>query len=526
MQTLYWLPYVIITVLNLLLAVYITGHKTARGALSLIIIVASNAMWCLTEALIQMSFPLNIRMYLTSIQYIFIVAVPTFFIIFVMEYLGISRSFRKNRYPYLALFPLLTIISVWTNPMHHLFYTQYMLVSSHGREILSLSYGPLFMIWAAYAYLIILVATVVMIRAYFSASALYKKQYGTILLGVLVPWISNALYIFELLPVKHMDFTPLAYTITVVCFLWAFYSKKLFDLQPIARSEVFKNMSDGVLILDDQDRVADFNPAACRILDFLSMEHIGEKFRDLCDFPLAERILDIPSVHPFHLKKDGQICFYDIRTSWLSDRRKRTIGRILSFRDITEQKQMEAQLEYYATTDSLTGILNRRHFNHLAEMELHRCIRYNTPLSLCMIDIDHFKKVNDNFGHDTGDRIMKELVRICQKNLREIDLFARWGGEEFVVLLPETALEQAAEAAERLRAAIESSMTRTGSGVIKITISIGVTELDSSSSSLEEGLKHADIAMYNAKRSGRNRCCLMDNEGELRKIRRKIGNKK
>ena len=518
MNTLYWIPYLFTSVLNALLALYILKHRMSRGALSLFIIVICNAIWALLEAFIWMGFPLDIRMRICYTQYMFIVQVPTFFIIFVLEYMGISRTFRRTHYPYLFIIPILTIISAWTNPWHNLFYSQYMMISSQGKEELSLSYGPLFMMWAAYAYIVMIIATIIMLRAYISASAPYKKQYGTILLGVLIPWISNAFYIFDLLPIENYDLTPLAYTITATCFIWAFYSRKLFDLRPIARSESFKGMSDAVLILDDQDRIADFNPAAQRIMSFLSIDLIGEKLTDLCEVELAARILMDNTSKALHLKRDGRSDFYDLRISHLSDRKGRDVGRIFSFRDITKQKQMEAQLEYYATTDSLTGIMNRRHFNHMAEMELHRCIRYNSPLSLCMIDIDKFKNVNDNFGHDTGDRVMKEMVRICQQNLREIDLFSRWGGEEFALLLPETDIKSAAEVAERLRASIEKSTVKTRCGEISITISIGIVGLGTMASALEDGMKNADVAMYYAKGSGRNRCTVMNAQGDLTNI--------
>lgn len=515
MQTFYWIPYLFTSILNAVLAIYILKHRMARGAVSLFIIVISNALWAFLEAILWMGLPLATRLILCYTQYIFIVQVPTFFIIFVMEYMGISRSFRKTHYPYLFIIPTLTIIAAWTNPKHNLFYSQYMLISSQGKEELSLSYGPLFIIWAVYAYMIMIIATIIILRAYVSTSALYKKQYGTILIGVIVPWISNALYIFNLLPVENFDLTSLAYTITAICFIWAFYNRKLFDLRPIARSEAFKGMSDGVLILDDQNRIADFNPAAQKIMDFLSIDMIGEKLSDLCEVELATKILMENTAKPLHLKKDGRSNFYDLRISHLSDRKKRAVGRILSFRDITKQKQMEAQLKYYATTDSLTGILNRRHFNHMAEIELHRCIRYNNPLSLCMIDIDHFKNVNDNYGHDIGDLVMKEMVKVCQQILREADLFSRWGGEEFVLLLPETDLESASEVAERLRSSIEKTVVETSGGKLSITISIGVVQVETTSTALEEGLKNADMAMYHAKGSGRNRCTALNNQGKF-----------
>ncbi len=462
-----------------------------------------------------MGYELETRVVLCYLQYPFIVQVPTFFLIFVLEHLGISGRFNRRRYIWLSILPVLTVTAVWTNPYHYNFYSSVSLVDSGSIKILSITYGPLFVTWSVYAYLLMLAGLSMVIMALKSSRSHYKNQYWAILTGLLVPWIFNAFYISGTFPVKHFDPTTLAYTVTVICFIWAFYRNHLFNLQPIARGQAFMNMSDGIVVLDEKQRVTDFNPAAEEIFDFLSPDMIGEGFAELCEVELADRLLEGDSRNPLHLKKRDESFYYDVRTSPIVSGKGAYVGRILSFRDVTRQKQLEDQLEYFASTDSLTGLYNRRHFSHLAEMELHRGIRYGSPLSLFMIDIDHFKQINDNFGHDMGDRIMREMVKICRKSLREADLFARWGGEEFVVLLPETGLAEAAEAAERLRESIENLEMESSSGKVTMTISIGVAELGSSGSALEDGLKEADRAMYHSKAMGRNRCSCIDSDGKF-----------
>ncbi len=169
-------------------------------------------------------------------------------------------------------------------------------------------------------------------------------------------------------------------------------------------------------------------------------------------------------------------------------------------RDISYQKRLEEELRQRATHDALTGALNRAQFTEEAEQEIRRRQRYPRPLSLVMFDIDHFKAVNDTHGHDVGDRVLQAVVERASGSLRESDLLARWGGEEFLVLLPETGLIGAASLAEKLRGELaESPIEPAG----MVTASFGVAE-HREGESFASLVKRADDRVYEAKRSGRN----------------------
>jgi diguanylate cyclase (GGDEF)-like protein len=158
-----------------------------------------------------------------------------------------------------------------------------------------------------------------------------------------------------------------------------------------------------------------------------------------------------------------------------------------------------------ATTDSLTGIWNRRFFRSLAKRELDRTSRYGGELALMMIDLDHFKGINDTYGHAVGDEALKMVAAIGRATLRRIDIFARYGGEEFVIALPETPLEQAVQVAERLRLTLNETPITTETKPLHITVSIGLTVTGHGPSDLNTLLKQADDALYKAKDNGRNR---------------------
>ena len=174
-------------------------------------------------------------------------------------------------------------------------------------------------------------------------------------------------------------------------------------------------------------------------------------------------------------------------------------------REVAERQAAQARLVELATTDGLTGLKNRRYFMETASQEFERARRYQTPLSLLMLDADHFKSVNDRYGHHIGDEVLKALARNGRRQLREVDLFARLGGEEFAMLLPQTDLNAARTVAERVRQNIAAQPVAAEENTVYFTISIGLAQLEASTTSLDDLLRQADDALYQAKENGRNR---------------------
>ncbi|GAB6066495.1 GGDEF domain-containing protein [Aquifex pyrophilus] len=161
--------------------------------------------------------------------------------------------------------------------------------------------------------------------------------------------------------------------------------------------------------------------------------------------------------------------------------------------------------ENLALTDALTGLYNRRVFMEIAEKELSRAMRLGQPFSILMLDLDNFKRINDTYGHDVGDIVLRHVAQILKRNLRRMDVIARWGGEEFIVMLPNTTLENAYKVGEKLRKAVEAAPVELENGKkLKITVSVGVSSFRNQKS-LEDIIREADIALYNAKKKGKNR---------------------
>jgi diguanylate cyclase (GGDEF)-like protein len=169
--------------------------------------------------------------------------------------------------------------------------------------------------------------------------------------------------------------------------------------------------------------------------------------------------------------------------------------------DVTDRKALEKELIRAASIDKLTALINRQALDKVISKERERAIRYKRPLSLIMFDIDHFKRINDTYGHIVGDSVLREVASLAQANLRTNESLGRWGGEEFMVVLPETSIEGARLAAEKLRRLFERSNF---AGIKELTASFGVTEY-SNRENIDRFLQRVDDALYVAKQEGRSR---------------------
>jgi len=178
--------------------------------------------------------------------------------------------------------------------------------------------------------------------------------------------------------------------------------------------------------------------------------------------------------------------------------------------DITELYQMKEQFKHLANTDYLTNLYNRRYFTQQGEREFSRARRYHKPFAIVSLDIDHFKTINDNFGHPAGDHVLKEVSRLLTNGIRKEDVLARMGGEEFTLLLPETDLKNSEILAERIRNTIQNEFICYRDSVqINVTVSLGLTLLTDTDDHFDDVLIRVDEALYLAKTRGRNRlCCL------------------
>ncbi len=276
------------------------------------------------------------------------------------------------------------------------------------------------------------------------------------------------------------------------------------------RQKIFELSLDMLCISNFAGHFLELNPSWHRTLGW-SVEEVKSKdwldlvFEDDREVSLSiqQRLANGESVIGFENRcycKDGTLRWL----SWSSSP-EREQQRVFSVvRDITNQKQIEDRLRQMATTDPLTGASNRRHFIERAMAELKRSHRHGTPLAAVMLDIDHFKRINDTYGHDVGDEVLKRMVNCCQQELRASDIFGRFGGEEFAAILTDSNEDTALQVCERLRQSVAALRIQHAGSTISINISIGASMYNINDINIDGLLKRADDALYEAKRKGRN----------------------
>ena len=279
---------------------------------------------------------------------------------------------------------------------------------------------------------------------------------------------------------------------------------------------------DAFVTLNTDDQILFWSPAAERMFGWSKEEAVGQKMHQLI---VPERYRARAYAGLKHFAENGTGPFIGIPQEVIALRKDGTefpadlsvapfeLNSIFyaqgSIRDASQRKENEQWLKHLATTDELTGLKNRRYFLERSAEEIKRSKRYQLPLALIMFDIDHFKSINDTYGHEVGDLVLKQLAEILKSLLREQDVLGRHGGEEFTVLLPHTAQQGAWQTAERIRLGIENNMLQLEDGrTIKFTVSLGIAELGEQTATLDSLLNAADHALYRAKNEGRNKAVL------------------
>ena len=288
--------------------------------------------------------------------------------------------------------------------------------------------------------------------------------------------------------------------------------------QSTVMSAYLDESTDGILVVDADWRIKTWNRR------FLEIWNIPEAIMDARDGEAALQAVAEQLEHPASFvqrirelcaslgeKEDGvHIRMTDGRVLERYSRGLNGLegdywGRIWFYRDVTEMQRMTDKLLNMSQTDPLTGIANRRTLMDALEEEYRRARRYGHDLSVLMLDLDHFKKINDSYGHAAGDAVLKEFARIVMPEIRASDCFARMGGEEFAILLPESSLHSARLLADRLRSIVETLACDSPQGLIGVTVSIGVSVLRNTDTSPEHLVGRADRCLYAAKAEGRNR---------------------
>lgn len=505
----YILPLLLAT-LTLLIVMARTWRfrKQPLGRVFLRLLIALQ-IWTLGFVIEMMARSLDGKLFWANIQFFGILPLPLFWLEIILLLTGRTRDIKKCLL--ICGIPILFVLGmIWTDSFHHLFRANpYLDCITAPFCILVSNYGPAFYLNTLISYPLFTATIFIITRSLAITKPLYRQQLIMLLLSLAIPLATDVLYVIGISPISHYNFTPITFSVAAVFVAIALFWFRLFSIRPLAYDLIIENMSDGILILDNENLVVDINPAAQELLGMTSKQAIGESVETLLiKWPgLVERFLDVSSLQTtINIQQEERTEYFDIRISPVINKSGLQTGRAVTIRDVTERMALLQKVEHLATTDTLTGLHNRGYFSQLCEREILQAIRYHRPLSLLMLDLDHFKQINDTYGHATGDFALKEIAWVLQDVIRRSDLVGRYGGEEFTILLPETGIDSAVETARRIRDLVSNRALHYENSTFNVTTSIGVTEFqESQSSSLSELINAADQALYRAKSLGRNR---------------------
>ncbi|BBI35283.1 hypothetical protein KCTCHS21_46820 [Cohnella abietis] len=504
-------------------------------------------LWPLGQFAVKMTDYTQFQLFFINTSFVAMGLLGPGWLIFVFFLTGRAAQLKASRTLLYLLPAALCIIGALWNP-NGLF------MSPVAGNYLERVYGPLFWLLVLVQFAYFFTALMSMFHALKTVSSVnQRKQLGTALIGMFV--LTGFGLLDVLINVLLSQWLPIVpgllasgILLSDLCFVIAIYRFGMFDILSMAQRDIFEHMTTGIIVVDENDKVLEVNRGASPFVQSAKGE-IFEMDRFLAPLQAQGEVYEFLYRYLHHPYEKMQMEFslpenggrhVSIQISPVVDDRKTLLGRIITFHDVTELRKLVVEmnrknealhernlelitiqeelfrvnqkLEQMAVTDGLTGCFNRRYLMQQLEHEVLLNMRYQIPFAIVLFDIDHFKQINDKYGHLVGDEVLRSTADIVRTKLRRTDILARYGGEEFTIYLPHTNREQAELLAERIMIAVGDNWVDAGTEKVHVTISMGVLSetsedlsFDDPKEYMREVFSSADSALYKAKNEGRNR---------------------
>lgn len=530
-----WIVFAIVLLLNtaaaLLIAIFLARRPSAPGMRSLTIMLILLAVWSFGYAMITLVQDLEAKRFWLRIENIGILTVPVVWFIFTVQYARLDRWLNRFTGSLLFVIPFLSLVFLFSDRWFGIYYSSIQPVSELGGPLV-IGRGSWYVVALVNSYIFNLMGMLVLFWCAMQYRDLYRRQTFALLGAVLIPILVNVFY--QLAPVMfpefstRIDLTPISFTLSAALVAIGVFGLRIFDLMPIARYTVMEHIPEMVFVVDAHDRVLDANSAAQKILkrrmEGITGKNLTEVFKDWPQ--LLDRYLTANDVHEeIQIPGDAPRTF-ELVISALHNRFNTLEGRVIVAHDITEQKllqnglrcandtlkrqlaeieELRARLQEQAIRDPLTNVYNRRYMAEYLDQEIGRAGRENYPVSVVIMDMDNFKQFNDHYGHKCGDVVLQAFANFLVEHTRRSDVVCRYGGEEFVILMPNASVDVSYERVETWRQDFSESAIPYEDMRFSATFSAGVATFPDHGLTGEGILQAADKVLYLSKNGGRNR---------------------
>ncbi|MFD0049799.1 histidine kinase N-terminal 7TM domain-containing protein [Actinomycetes bacterium NPDC127524] len=447
--------------------------------------------------------------WMVKIQYLGLPFISPLNVLLALQFIGLDKYITRKNMILLFSVPVITVIMIYTNSIHHLFYKSIILHKEDSYLLADYKIGIFYIIHGSFTFGCLFAAFCILIWHARSVKSSYRFQLAAMMSALLLPMTASFLYLVGKAP-YNMDPVPAIMCVTSALYLTAILSSNMLVVAPIARDRIIENMRDAVLVMDRANLIADFNGAAIKMFPDLNNSIIGREFYGIWKNLLPNSVLpellsgDSASFEQeIEWNRNGELSYGLLHSFPVYKNANQLAGRAVIISDMTKEKIMRNTLQQMAYRDSLTNIFNRGYFTDKTAEMIEKCKINNSPLSLILFDIDHFKQINDTYGHAIGDEALKHVINISKKLIKPEYILARYGGEEFVISLSGVSIEEAGEIAEETRKSIAECILITGGEIIHITASFGAAEMNNHEN-LNSLFHDADLALYESKKRGRN----------------------
>jgi PAS domain S-box-containing protein len=276
-------PYILLPLVALLVALILVirawRHHATPITTTFSVLMSALAVWSLAVVLEHASLGLPAKIFWLKMSYFGIVILPATWLVFTLQYANREKWLTRRKLAILAVLPVITLVMVWTNDIYHLMWKDIWLDTSLSPPVDAVTHNVWFWVQAMYSYLLIFLGTLTLLNVFLRSSTIYRKQVGIMLLATAIPWVANFVYIAGIEPFSVIDPTPLAFAITGAAFFWGLSRFQLLEIMPIAQEAIFRNIIDGVIVLDTQDRVIELNPSALHIINRNRSEIVGQPYK-------------------------------------------------------------------------------------------------------------------------------------------------------------------------------------------------------------------------------------------------------